>query len=276
MSKHLDEINYWSEIKLDIIKEYASAYSRILTAQKSPSLDHIYIDAFAGAGMHISRLTGEFIPGSPLNALLVDPPFREYHFIDLDSEKADSLRELTSDRHDVSVYEGDCNVLLLQDVFPRARYESYRRALCLLDPYGLHLTWEVILTAGQMKSIDIFLNFPIADMNRNVLRRNPENVDPTQVVRMNVFWGDDSWRSAAYDTTQNMFGWEFKTDNISIVEAFQQRLRTVAGFKYVPEPVPMRNSKNAVVYYLFFASHKPVAQNIVKDIFDKYRDKGAP
>lgn len=58
----LDEIGYWSEIKLDIIREYAAAYSRILTAQKSPTLYHIYIDAFAGAGLHVSKSTGEFIP----------------------------------------------------------------------------------------------------------------------------------------------------------------------------------------------------------------------
>jgi hypothetical protein len=41
-----DRIGYWSEIKLDIIREYASAYSRILTAQ--PGLHHAYIDGFAG------------------------------------------------------------------------------------------------------------------------------------------------------------------------------------------------------------------------------------
>ncbi len=76
-----DEIGYWSEIKLDIVRDYA-AYSKILSAK---SLPHIYIDAFAGAGQHVSKETGEFIPGSPLNALDVYPPFREYHFIDLNA-----------------------------------------------------------------------------------------------------------------------------------------------------------------------------------------------
>ena len=70
-----DEIGYWSEIKLDIIKDYAAAYSRILSGQKKPSLYHIYIDAFAGAGVHISKRTVEFFPGSPFNALMVKPPF---------------------------------------------------------------------------------------------------------------------------------------------------------------------------------------------------------
>jgi hypothetical protein len=48
-------------------------------------------------------------------------------------------------------------------------------------------------------------------------------------------------------------------------------LRKVAGFQFVPEPLPMKNSTNAVVYYLFFASQKPVAQKIIDAIFKKYR-----
>lgn len=70
-----DEIGYWTEVKLDIVKEYATAYSRILSVQKSPCLTHVYIDAFAGPGTHISKTTREFIPGSPLNALLIEPQF---------------------------------------------------------------------------------------------------------------------------------------------------------------------------------------------------------
>ena len=87
-----DEIGPWSEIKLEIIRDYAAAYSRILNAQ--PRLEHIYIDAFAGGGKHLSRTTGVFVPGSPLNALWVTPPFVEYHFIDLKAEKAAALRAI--------------------------------------------------------------------------------------------------------------------------------------------------------------------------------------
>jgi hypothetical protein len=32
-----DEIGYWSEVKLEIIKKYAAAYSTILAAIRSPS-----------------------------------------------------------------------------------------------------------------------------------------------------------------------------------------------------------------------------------------------
>jgi three-Cys-motif partner protein len=115
----LDKIGYWSQIKLDIIKKYAAAYSRILSAQTSPSLRHVYIDAFAGPGIHVSQKTEEFVPGSPLNALNVRPPFREYHLIDIHSGKIASLKKLVGSRTGVFIYEGDCNQLLIERVFPR-------------------------------------------------------------------------------------------------------------------------------------------------------------
>jgi hypothetical protein len=64
-----------------------------------------------------------------------------------------------------------------------------------------------------------------------------------------------------------------KVSNKKVAEAFRKRLNEVAGFRNVPEPIAMRNTQNAVVYYLFFASHKLVAENIIKYIFNKYKDR---
>lgn len=270
MSLEFDEIGYWSEVKLDIVREYASAYSRILSKK---NLKHVYIDAFAGAGVHLSRTTHEFVPGSPLNALNVDPPFAEYHFIEIDQARVDALHEVAQQRPNVYVYPGDCNHVLLEQVFPKVRWEDYKRGLCLLDPYGLDLEWKVIQTAGSMKSLDIFLNFPVMDINRNVLWKNPEMVSAEQVERMTRFWGDGSWRDIAYSTTGNLFGLEEKTDNETVADAFLQRLKQIAGFAHVSEPLPMYNSRGAAVYYLFFASPQPVAERIVRDIFGKHAQR---
>ncbi len=270
-----DEIGYWSEIKLEIIREYATAYSKIMAAQRNPKLHHSYIDAFAGSGHHISKTTGDLVAGSPTNALLVDPPFKEYFLIDLNQDKVSALKSRFGGRPDVHIWGGDCNDILLREVFPKVKFADYRRGLCLLDPYGLHLKWDVIQTAGMMKSIDVFLNFPVADINRNVLWRNPEGVDPADIERMDAFWGDDSWRSLAYTKDTNLFGFEEKTDNQTVADGFVERLKHAAGFAHVATPLPMRNSKEAVVYYLFFASPKPHAQEIVDYIFEKYRSRMA-
>lgn len=274
MLPEFDEIGYWSEIKLEILKEYASAYSKILAAQKSPALHHVYIDAFAGAGVHVAKLTKNFVPGSPSNALLVQPPFREYHLIDIAPERIASLRTLMGTREGVSIYQGDCNQILLEVIFPKVQYKDYRRGLCILDPYGLDLEWKVMFVAGQMKTLDVFLNFPVADINRNVLWRDPRAVDEVQKQRLNRYWGDDSWQEVAYRTDTTLFGEPEKQPNEVIAEAFRKRLRKVAGFARVPKPIPMRNTKGAIVYYLFFASQKDTAEHIVLDVFRKYEGRG--
>ncbi|MBI4306665.1 MAG: three-Cys-motif partner protein TcmP [Chloroflexi bacterium] len=277
-SPRRDIIGRWTEIKLDIVRDYASAYSTILAAQRTPRLHHVYIDAFAGSGYHISRTTGSMVPGSPTNALLIAPPFKDYYFIDLDGERADALRAATVGNPTVHVMEGDCNRILIDDVFPFVRFERYRRGLCLLDPYGLDLDWQVVKAAGESKSIEIFINFPTMDMNRNVLWRNESGVSPEQAGRMTRFWGDESWHDAAYNAQQGSL-WGDPASRRGrpedIVTAYRERLIDIAGFVYVPAPIPMRNSTGAVVYWLFFASQNDTGGRIVSAIFCKHRDRGA-
>jgi three-Cys-motif partner protein len=263
-----DEIGIWSEVKLAIIREYAAAYTRILS--KKP-LKTLYIDAYAGAGKHVSRATSELVDGSPLIALNTRPAFDEYHFIDADADRAAELRRIKGERDDVFVYEGDCNRILLEQILPRAKYTDFRRALCLLDPYNIDLRWEVIEAAGQMTSVELFLNFMIMDINRNALRRNPDKAIASKIEQLTKLWGDESWFEAAYDSTGNLFGDPEKGSNERFEKAWRERLKKKAGFKYVSEPMPMRTKTNAIIYYLYFASQKPVAADIVADIFKKYR-----
>jgi three-Cys-motif partner protein len=272
MAKHrLDEIGKWSEAKLDILRDYASAYMTVL-AKQSAIRRVVYIDAFAGAGAHISRATGQLVPGSPANALNVKPAFSEFHFVDLDRARVGLLEKLKQGRTDVHVYHDDCNEVLLERVFPRCRYPDRARALCLLDPYKLAVDWKVLAAAGAMGSIEVFYNFMIMDANMNMFLRNPDDVKPKEIERMNAVWGDDSWRQAAYTKQPGLFGdFDEKRTNDAIAEAFRKRLQDVARFKYVEKPVPMRNSTGAVVYYLYFASPNKTGAKIVRHLFAKYR-----
>jgi three-Cys-motif partner protein len=250
----LDEIGDWSVLKLEILRQYSYAYSTILTKHR---LHHSYIDGFAGAGQHVLKRTKQLIPGSPWNALNLEPPFRELHLIDLNRSRAAELRRLSAGLPNVRVYDGDANEILL------------KLFLCILDPYGLDLDWKVIEAAGKMGTIEIFLNFPVHDMNRNVLWWNPDEPAQDDVERMNTFWGDDSWRTAAYSNENNLFKEMEKQPNEVVVSAFRKRLKETAGFKYVPEPIAMKNSKGATVYYLFFAAQQQLADKIARDIFKR-------
>ena len=270
-----DEIGPWSEIKLEIIEKYGPAYTQAFSG-RGKTLRKFYIDGFSGAGLHRSKATGANIEGSPARALKIVPPFDGFYFIDMNKDKTEYLRKQCEGRAGVTILTGDCSKHLTREVLPKIRYELYTRALCLLDPYGMHLNWDVIQQAGQSRAVDMFLNFPVMDMNRNAIWRNPGKVRPTEIDRMNWFWGDDSWLKVAYveSRQQSLFGDPpdlIKQDNETIAAAFRDRLQKVAGFAYVPEPLPMRNSNNAVLYYLFFAAASKTADKIIREIFEKYR-----
>jgi three-Cys-motif partner protein len=79
----------------------------------------------------------------------------------------------------------------------------------------------------------------------------------------------------AYEKERGLFeDIEKKVANKTVAEAFRKRLKDVAGFRYVPAPIPMRNEQGATVYYLYFASPNETGARIVSSIFNRYRDKG--
>ena len=272
-----ENIGVWSEIKLEIIKKYASAFTMIMKNQPW-SRGYVYIDAFAGAGIHILKRTGELIAGSPWNALEIKNPFTEYHYIDIDKEKTEALNRLTRGIPNITIYPEDCNVALVKKIFPSLQYESKKRALCVLDPYGLHLYWETIMEAAKLRTTEIFLNFPLMDINRNILHKDLLSADPDQIERMNRFCGSEEWQEILYkeDEQMGLFGDTYRIkvvdSNIRLGDWFRkERLEKAARFEFVPEPVLMRNSKGGPLFFLFFASHNRTGMKIVNEIFNKYR-----
>lgn len=276
-SVQLDRLGAWSEAKHEILTKYLEAYTTILDKQRRAGAIHRigYIDAFAGPGVALRAASDVQIPGSPMHALEVRPPFTEYHFIERDAEKAQILRELAAARGgNVRTYVGDHDSVLREQVLTRFHYNQRARAVCLLDPYGLTVRWSLIKAIADLQTVEIFFNFMVVGMNRNVLWRDPSRVNDTRRRLMNDVWGDESWRDAVYRREQDLFGLASETKvlgNAALVSAYRQRLKTVAGFKFVPEPVPMKNSLNATVYYLFFASPNQAGGKIVGEIFAKYR-----
>ena len=271
----LDEIGPWTEMKHDIVSEYARAYSAVMSNSRSLApFHHYYIDGFASAGHSVRRGTGEILRGSALRSLEVQPPFDHHHFVELDPRRATELRK-HSLGHPVTVIEGDANVVLPR-IFSETRYQNYERAFCLLDPYSEDaLAWETIVAAARAKTIDLLLHFPTMAINRNCL---PKNGMPTEdaAERLTRFWGDDSWRRTAYED-DGLFqgtlfegGIPFKQPNEVILDAFRKRLVENAGFAGASLPIPMKNGKGNTVYHLIFAAHNGTALRIMQGVAKKY------
>jgi len=224
----------WPELKLDIVRRYAAVYSTILSRQ--PGLTHYYIEGFTGAPA--PARVGRLAAGSPLNALLVTPPFRHHYLVDLDGGRAPALRRDVGKRDDVTLLEGDANRILLEDVLPRVRSDEYRRALCVLDPSPAHVDWRVLEMAGRLRTVDLFVTLTAADAHG---------------------WLPEASRNGA------------------AAQAFKRRLHEDAGFANVlgPLPLPLRNGTDAPTGHVFFASKSDTANHVVEDIFAAH-GPGAP
>ena len=57
-----DEIGTWSELKHEIVKEYAAAYSTISLPSDSGNSALSILNAFSGAGLHLSRTKVRWCP----------------------------------------------------------------------------------------------------------------------------------------------------------------------------------------------------------------------
>ncbi|AAS69023.1 three-Cys-motif partner protein TcmP [Leptospira interrogans] len=266
-----DRVGEWTELKLEIVKKYAESFQGAL---KNLNFKTIYIDGFCNSGEAISKKTSEKIDGSALRALKVTPPFHEYHFVDLEEKRVHHLQSLVSSETNAYFHIGNSNKVLPAKVFPKFHYDKYERIFCLLDPYKLTLDWDVVKAAGKSKITDVLINFPVLDMNRNVLWSNNESISDNNREKMNRFWGDDSWKGIVYSEENDLFGPVTVRNEKpvqKILEAYADRLKTVAGFAEVAKPLPMRNSVNAIVYYLIFATQKSLAIKIINSIMKKYR-----
>jgi three-Cys-motif partner protein len=262
-----DVIGEWSERKIRIVKDYAEAYVKIL---HSKNLKPYYIDGFSGGGIHILKDTGERVLSTARRILNVEPRFAGYCFIDADIKKAAAMKRACEGRTEAVVIHGDANEVLLTRAIPRIEYRQYKRALCFLDPYKILLDWRVLAAAGKKKTIETFIHFPTGDIHRNLLIRDQTKVKASDRERMDLMWGDNSWHSAAFSGSRDLFGpIEVREPFDRVIAAFRERLRTKAGFAFVSDAIPMTNSTNATIYHLMFATQQQLALDIATDILHR-------
>jgi three-Cys-motif partner protein len=253
------------------------------------------VDAFAGTGYRnlknfsqetipllydfITEENQSFLKGSARIALDVEPPFKEYLFIEQDADYARELQRLKSEfsnrRPHIIIENREANSFLLEWVI--SIDWRFTRAVVFLDPYGMAVEWEVIQALGKTKAVDLWILFPLGvAVNRLLTKyRPPTNQWARALTRI---FGTDEWQDVFYPSKKilTLFGEEEvqskEADFEKIGEYFNQRLKT--AFKAVaPNPLALRNSKNNPIYLLCFASANPkgasTAVKIASHILEK-------
>lgn len=256
-------INEGTILKLKAVKEYMDAYSSIMHYSDFPK--YCYVDCFSGPGLCIRKKTGKEIKGSPVIALEVPYKFSSYHFIDLNSDSIKKLR-LIKEKHsdcNIKILEGDCNIKIknvLRDIRNNIPF------LTLLDPQAGDLHWKTVELIAEKQKSEVLINFPFGMAINRYMPMNPSGaVSPSNISKIDKIFGTNEWK-LIYEAKRK--------DKISSFEAKQKfldlyiRNLTGLGFKYYAVK-DIKNSTNAHMYFLIYATHHRYGLEKMKDSFVK-------
>lgn len=284
----------WTEEKLRRLEKYLRAYMRIFSTNPyAKRYIPNYVDAFAGTGSRTrdDRAEGEtlalfdaddqtdlqvFYRGSAQRALLLDPPFGHYLFIERKPEYVGELARLRNDfpqlASRIEIRQGDANNAL--QAWCRETDWHTNRAVVFLDPYGMAVDWQTIRVIAGTKAIDLWVLLPVgAAINRLLLRKGPPSGGWAESLTR--LFGTEEWRDAFYRPSLQPSllgdidpGFAKTASFRHIGEFFVERLKR--EFPVVPDEFLMLfNSKRNPIFMLFFAAANVTAAKIAGDILRK-------
>lgn len=270
----------WTEIKMRVFKKYLYAYMQIM---KGKPWKLIYFDGFAGSGdIQTQKETLEVIEGTARHVLSFNEPrkFDFYYFVEKDLDNARLLQRIINKEYpalvDKTVVAGgdDCNKKLMDmaNFLQNPKGKNYK-SIAFIDPYGMQVKWPALETLKGL-GIDLWILVPTG-IGINRLLKKKEKSGRVWFETLGNFFGLDpkEIEDKFYyeDPQMDLFGdRKFKKIENAVevaADLYRERLKTI--FKYVSDPLPLRNSTNAVLFHFMAASNVPVAVKIANDIIKK-------
>lgn len=275
----------WTEEKLARLKEYLQAYVRVMKKQR---FNTYYVDAFAGTGYRTKEsidtkeaflfpeLAEEetliFLAGSAKKALMIEPPFSHYIFIEKEKGKAHELMKLKEEfpARKIQVVVEDANEYLAEWC---SNMQAYDRAVMFLDPYGMQVRWKTIEAIARTEKVDLWYLFPTSSVMR-LLRRNAQ-IGESERIRIDEILGTPDWFDDFYRKRKKKYQQltfleeevlpEKTVDYEGLQDFFIGRLKSAfAGV--ARDPLSLKNSKNITLYTLYFAVSNKNGKKIALEI----------
>lgn len=270
----------WTKIKIEIVVEYAKAYLTIMN--KYPQFKCLYFDGFAGSGniYQDNKTEIDLISGAAIRILEIDKPksFDHYYFVELNEKNKNELENLVNHEFPKKIKHvvcDDCNIKLVSMANFLIKNKSYR-TLAFIDPYGMTLKWsslEVLRGLG----IDLWVLVPTG-IGMNRLLKNNGDISESWLRRLEISLGlkGDEIKKYFYKSKkiQTLFGEEtlINKETNAIQKAgklYKSRLNEI--FKFVSDPLELKNSTGSIMYHFMMASNYKAAFAISNDIIKKYK-----
>jgi three-Cys-motif partner protein len=268
---------YWTRAKLEMLADYLAAFA---TASKSQS-ERIYLDAFAGEGAGLDRLTGEAFLGSAQIALEAaqGAGFTKFRYFEMGQRAAELQSRLRADYpdRDIKVYEGDCNATIL-DALKELAPLRWAPTFAFLDPDGMELAWNTLVALANHKrgyrsasstkpeyKVELWMLFSTSGIVRT-LALDEAKVSADDTARASRLFGSEEWKPI-HELRQ--------AATISAAEAREEyvnlmrwRLEHVLGYRFT-HPFELKNTKGATLYHMIFATDSDAGTRIMEAIYAK-------
>jgi three-Cys-motif partner protein len=252
----MGEVGLWTRDKHIVIEQYIKI-SRGARQQYIYRSEATYIDLWCGPGMARIKKTHDYLLGSPIVAYEAavgsGVPFNRLFISDIKAAFVDAAETRLKARGATSVIPVKKPAEeAVEDVV--AALNPHGLHFAVLDPFSLDLPFSIIKKLAQLKRMDLLMLLSTGDLQRN-FRKDYLDPDDRRLDRFAP-------------------GWRTKVDLSGAVpdEALRQRIveywfSLVQGLKFATAPKvhAARNSKQAIMYWLVFASRSGVAT----DFWDK-------
>ena len=251
--------------KHEIIRRYLQAWTPILTQGGFPEV--MYVDGFAGPGRY-----SEGEDGSPVIALhvaleqqaQVEATIR-FVFVENDEERANVLREIvdsldTPNKFQIEIYGGEDFETAFGRVIDSYQGRQLPPTFAFIDPFGWSgVPFSIVEEIMSHRSCEVLVNFMYEEINRFLGH-------PDQEENFDAFFGTHEWREGvglAGPQARNRF----------LHDLYGRQLRDVAGARYV-RSFEMRNERDVVDYYLFYATNNILGLKKMKEAMWKVDQGG--
>ena len=260
----------WTKKKLVCVKDYVIAYEKVMQKQ---SFTLLYIDAFAGSGYKIrkedERDIRDFQKGSPQIILENTHLFHKYIFIEKHRKAFQNLKKLEKrfSNKQIDFKNKDANICLTE-ICKDTNWKNHR-AIVFLDPFAMEVEWNTIKTIAKTKAIDLWILFPAMAVNR-LLYKN-KKIPQTFCNKLNKVFGSTDWNQAFYQKSPqlNLFDKNTKlakTASFESIKSYYLKKLRSAFSGVADNPIPLKNSKDSLLFYLCFAVSNPKGKNIALNI----------
>lgn len=268
---------FWTEAKLSILRDYLDSFLLASSGQR----ERVYLDAFAGEGRGISRLTGEKFDGSARLALEAKAGggFTRLYFFEMEDKAAELEQRLKAEFPDrnIRVIAGDCN-----DTIPTALAElkqlNWAPTFAFIDPDGMEVSWETLRQLAEHKrgyrpagspkreyKIELWILFTAPGLMRT-LAYDESKVRPEDYERVTRLFGTDAWRaihqlklrgeitpSQAREEYLNLLRWRLEHD-----------------LDYdSTHPIELVNTRGNPLYHMVFATDNEAGKKIMSSLYTK-------